>query len=430
MCMLTDNDRILLTVSGGVDSMVMLELFAHSSFAFGIAHCNFQLRGSDSDADEQLVRETAGRLAVPFHNIRFETEKHAKKRHISIEMAARELRYGWFKELAEIHGYTRIATAHHREDAEETFILNLSRGCGIKGLHGIPPVSGNIIRPMRHLSKKTLKTFAEKHGIIYREDTSNNEDICRRNIVRHHVLPALRRLHPHFDTNMDKSMRILHAQEEIYFHHIREVAARLLQPDGYGYSISMCDVTGLPFPETYLYEILHPYGFNEQQIGNLFDAGTGSKGRHWVSRSHQLWRHGDRLILQPLQNEPPTKYLILQTEDGIRTDCPFLQFQTGINDGICPHDPKTASLDMGMLSFPLQIRYWQPGDRFVPLGMKGTKKLSDFFTSLKMDIAQKGRTPLLCNGNGDILWVVGHRIDNRYRITDKTVRMLTIHFIP
>ena len=216
-----------------------------------------------------LARETAEQLGVPFHNTRFKTMAYAAKRGISMEMAARDLRYAWFRQIAETYGYTKTATAHHREDAEETFILNLGRGSGIKGLQGIPTISGNVIRPMRYFSKQELMAFASEQGITYREDSTNNEDICQRNIVRHHVLPVLRRLNPSFDSNMEKSMRILHAQGAVYFNHIKEVAARLLQPEDCGYSISMESVAELPFPETYLFEILHPYGFNTEQIASL-----------------------------------------------------------------------------------------------------------------------------------------------------------------
>lgn len=427
-CRITEKDNILLAVSGGVDSMVMLELFTGSRFRFGIAHCNFKLRGEDSDADEELVRETAERTGIPFHSIRFDTMAYASKRHISMEMAARELRYSWFRKISGQYGYTHIATAHHREDAEETFLLNLSRGSGIKGLHGIPPVSGDIIRPMRYCSKSELIQFAQENGVRYHEDSTNCEDICKRNVIRNHILPAMRLLGPSFDSNMDKSMRILHAQESIYFHHIREVASRLLRPDDNGYSISMESVLELPYPETYLFEILHPYGFNTVQLMELLQTPPDSKGKLWISKSHSLWRHGERLLLQPLQNEQIMHYLIRQTPEGIQSQCPFLHFQTRPNDGNISSAGNMADIDIGLLQFPLLVRNWKKGDHFVPLGMCGNKKLSDFFTDLHIDRAQKKRIPLLCNGNGDIIWVVGQRIDNRYRITGSTTGILTIQY--
>ena len=380
-CRITENDHILLAVSGGVDSMVMLELFARSSFKFGIAHCNFKLRGKDSFADEQLVRETAGRLGAEFHFIRFNTMAYANKRHISMEMAARTLRYSWFKEITDSFGYTHVATAHHREDAEETFLLNLGRGTGIRGLYGIPPTSGNIIRPMRYFSKNDIIGFASEQGVAYREDATNNEDICQRNIVRHHILPELRKLNPYFDSNMDKSMRILHT-----------------------------------------------YGFNIEHIETLLNPNTGDKGKRWFRKSHCIWKYGDDLILQPQQNDTPDCHIIRQTPDGLQHNCPFLHFEIQTKNGTFTPDNNVAYLDMDKLIFPLKVRYWQAGDRFVPLGMLGNKKLSDFFTDIKLNGAQKELTPLLCNGNGDILWVIGHRIDNRYRITGITARMLVIHY--
>ena len=426
-CRIMEEDRILLAVSGGVDSMVMLALFARASFKCGIAHCNFQLRGADSDADEQLVRERAGQLGLPFHTIRFNTMAYAGSRGISMEMAARELRYAWFKELCEKQGYTRIATAHHREDAKETFILNLGRGSGIRGLQGIPPISGNIVRPMRYFSKQEIMAFAAEQGIPYREDSSNHEDICQRNIVRHHILPALRRLNPNFDSSMDKSMRILQAQGAVYYNHIREVAARLLQPDGSGFRISREAISGLPFAETYLFEILHPYGFNEAQIQSMAATPAHSKGKRWESESHCLHAHGNELLLQPKQ-EPLPLYSLQLTADGTVSGCPFLHGMVTENRQPLPTDPSHACFDTDRLSFPLQVRYWQPGDRFVPFGMNGSKKLSDLFTDLKIGCGQKERIPLLCNGNGDILWVTGCRSDNRYRVTQKTTRVLILQY--
>jgi tRNA(Ile)-lysidine synthase len=408
--------------------MVMLELFARSPFKYGIAHCNFQLRGADSDADGQLVRERAGQLGVPFHTIRFNTMAYAGNRGISMEMAARELRYAWFKEISGTNGYTKIATAHHRDDAEETFLLNLSRGCGIRGLHGIPASSGNLIRPMRGFSKQEILQYATANGIRFREDATNGEDICQRNIVRHHILPAFRRLNPQFDTNMDKTMRILQSQEAVYFHHIREVGERLLQPDGDGFRISREALSQLPFAETYLFEILHPYGFNEAQIQSLLATSTDSKGKRWESGSHCLRAHGNEFLLQPVQEPLPT-YRLQLAENGTVSGCPFLHGWVTENTQPLPTDPSHACFDTARLRFPLQVRYWQAGDRFVPFGMTGSKKLSDLFTDLKIDCGQKKRIPLICNGNGDILWVAGHRSDNRYRVTPQTTRILTLHYL-
>lgn len=427
VCRITEDDHILLAVSGGADSMVMLELFARSPFRYGIAHCNFQLRGADSDADEQLVRERAGRLGVPFHTIHFETEKEAMENGVSVEMAARELRYGWFNLIAQQHGYTRIATAHHRDDAEETFLLNLSRGCGIRGLHGILSASDNLIRPMRDFSKQDILQYATANGIRFREDATNREDFCQRNIVRHHILPALRRLNPQFDTNMDKTMRILQSQEAVYFHHIHEVRDRLLQPDGDGFRISREEISRLPFAETYLFEILHPFGFNEAQIQSITATPANTKGKRWESGSHHLRAHGNELLLQPVREPLPT-YSLQLTENGTVSGCPFLHGRITGNTQPLPTDPSHACFDTDLLSFPLHVRYWQPGDRFVPFGMSGSKKLSDLFTDLKIDCGQKRRIPLICNGNGDILWVAGHRSDNRYRVTRKTTKALILTY--
>ena len=427
-CGIRENERLLLAVSGGVDSMVMLHRFVSHGFPVGVAHCNFQLRGADSDADEAFVQETAERYGLPFFHIRFDTTAYAASKGVSIEMAARELRYAWFREIAAQQDYRLIATAHHRDDAEETFFLNLMRGCGIKGLHGIQPLSNGIVRPLRCFSRQEIADYAKAHGIAYRQDKSNSDDRFRRNYLRLHILPALRELQPSFDQNMLKTMRILQEQENIYFHHIREVSEKLLHAEADGYKLYWEEVAKLPYPETYLFEILHPFGFNESQTTALFAAGGQTKGKRLESRTHCLWTHGNNLFLRPLQTETPRTYTLSLTPDGLQTDCPFLQ--TDIRDGIpaFSKDTHQACFDMDRLSFPLHIRYWQEGDRFHPFGMKGSKKLSDFFTDRHIDSGSKGKIPLLCNGNGDILWVIGHRSDHRYRVRPDTARTLILEW--
>lgn len=427
-CGIRENERILLAVSGGVDSMVMLHRFVTHGFPAGVAHCNFQLRGEDSDADEAFVRETAAHYGLPFFHIRFETTAYAETHGLSIEMAARELRYAWFREIAAQEGYRLIATAHHQDDAEETFFLNLMRGCGIRGLHGIQPLSGGIARPMGCFSRKEIEAYAEANHIPFRQDKTNGEDRFRRNHLRLHILPALRKLQPTFDQSLLKTMRILQKQENIYFLHIREISEKLLHADEDGYRLYWEEVGKLPYPETYLFEILHPFGFNESQITSLAAAGAQAKGKRLESRTHCLWMHGGMLLLRPLQTESPKTYSLGLTPEGLHTDCPFLK--TGIHNGIPAFsgNPRMAFFDMDRLSFPLHIRYWRDGDRFVPFGMTGSKKLSDFFTGLHIDNASKKRIPLLCNGNGDILWIIGHRSDNRYRVRKDTARTLILEW--
>lgn len=432
-CCITSDDRILLTVSGGVDSMLMLELFARSygeqvAEKLGVAHCNFQLRGGEADADEQLVRESAAARHLPFYCTRFDTVTYAESKGISIEMAARELRYAWFEVMAGTHGYTRIATAHHRDDAEETLFLNLMRGSGIKGLHGILPLSGKLIRPMRCFSRKEIETLAETAGIVFHTDRSNNEDTYRRNYIRHHILPAFRELHPSFDHNLEKSMHILQAQEEVYFHHIQETSRKLLHADGKGFRLLREEITALPYPQTYLFEILHPFGFNGQQTDGMLRTTEETKGKKFTSSTHCLWIHGKEWLLQPLTDEAPANYSIAYTNGRWQTDCPFLQLQIIQGETKISKQPHCACLDFGKLEFPLLVRYWKPGDRFVPFGMKGMKKLSDFFIDRKIPKERKDRIPLLCNGNGDILWIVGLRSDNRYRVTEKTTETLILTY--
>lgn len=434
-CSLRRDDRILLTVSGGVDSMLMLELFvrlygAERSVALGIAHCNFQLRGKEADADEQLVREKAGKEGIPFYSMRFDTAAYAREKGLSIEMAARELRYAWFEEVAAAHGYTRIATAHHRDDAEETFFLNLMRGSGIRGLHGIRPLSGKLMRPMLCFSRAEIESLAAAMDVVFRTDSTNSEDIYRRNCIRHRILPALREMHPSFDRNMEKSMHILSAQEELYFRHIGEVSGRLLHRDGDCFRLLRKEIDALPCTQTYLFEILHPYGFNVQQTADMLRCTEKTKGKKFTSPGYCLWIHGDEWLLQPLQQPALQTFAIHHADGELQTDCPFLKLQLVPEGTEIPKDSACASLDFGRLEFPLRIRYWQRGDRFVPFGMKGMKKLSDFFIDRKIPKERKDRIPLLCNGNGDILWIAGLRSDNRYKVTPETRQILIVNYLP
>ncbi len=415
-CLTPDGTRILLAVSGGVDSMLMMELFSKSDFPFGIAHCNFQLRGKASDEDENLVRTQAEKKGIPFHSIRFETTAYARQKGISIEMAARELRYDWFHKLAEKYGYERIATAHHKDDAEETFFLNLCRGTGLKGLRGIQTTDGQLIRPMLCFSRREIEQLAEQMQLQHHEDQSNQEDIYRRNYIRHHILPAFRTYFDHFDQGMEKTMDILQSQEKIYRQHIDREKERLLHKDSEGYYLLWNELDTLLCPDTYLFEILKPYGFNIAQIHDILGITSQKTGKRTDSSTHCLRLHGDRLLIRPLQTEALSDCFIRQTESGWQTDCPFLEVEAEKDAAHILTEPGTASLDATKLVFPLRIRHWKEGDRFVPFGMKGMKKLSDFFTDQKIDRGQKNRIPILCNGNGDILWIIGYRTDNRYRV--------------
>lgn len=412
-CSIPNNARILLAVSGGVDSMVMLDIMKGLPYDIGVAHCNFHLRDQAADEDEIFVRQTASNLSLPYFCAHFDTRKHAKENKLSIEMAARELRYRWFGQIAGSHGYSHIATAHHQDDAMETFFLNLCRGTGIRGLTGIRACTGNIIRPLICFSREEIRQYATDHHIAYHEDATNREDTYRRNYIRHHIIPAFRQLYPSFDRNMAKSMRILQAQEEVYRHHTDEIGSQLMQKDEAGFRIDRSALQNLPFPDIYLFEMLHPYGFNMTQVQAVLQNPSGRKGRHYRSKSHQLWLKEGELLLRPTEEEPQFPELVI---DMVRKE----QFKGYETDG------KSAYFDANSLAPGLHLRFWQHGDSFVPLGMQGRKKLSDFFNDLKIDGYQKSRIPLLCDGNGEIAWVVGYRSDQRFRVREETRNILIV----
>ena len=406
-CRMPDDARILLAVSGGVDSMTMLDLMKGLSYPLGVAHCNFQLRGKASDEDENLVRRQAERLGLPFYGIRFPTKTYANTHKLSIEMAARELRYDWFRQIAATHHYTHIATAHHQDDAQETFFLNLTRGTGIKGLHGILPRNGDLIRPMLAFSREEIEAYARQHHLVFHEDESNREDRFQRNYIRHHVLPVFRSRFPAFDRKMTQSMEVLRMQEVVYQDYIRRLREEIVAEESVGFRIPLRPLSRLPHPSAFLYEVLHPYGFNLVQIQDMLEEGTHQKGKKWIGDNHWVWLTGEALLLRPAEQPPVSVELTYETVD-------MQAFQ-----GFSP-DCHRAYFDAEKIQEPLQIRYWQEGDYFFPLGMQGRKKLSDFFNDLKTDGFQKRQIPLLCNGNGDILWVIGYRSDNRYRVCETT----------
>lgn len=418
-CKLADNDAILLTVSGGADSMVMLDILAGLPYRLGIAHCNFRLRGKASDEDEAFVRDAAKAKGIPFYCKRFDTENYSKENKISVEMAARELRYEWFQEIAEKENFSHIATAHHLDDSQETFFLNLCRGTGIKGLTGINPHSGNIIRPLIDFTREQIELYAMENQIEYHTDATNLEDKFKRNYIRHHIIPAFKSRFPSFERKMQENIRILQAQEAVYERHIQEVRDIVMQKEEEGFRISVKKTMELPYASTYLFEILHPMGFNMEQIESILSEQENRKGKKWLSQHWQLWATEEFWLLRPnnCSNTNETKFCH-------ETDIEYEIVEIGQFKGFS-NNPNHAFFDADKIIPPLQVRFWQNGDSFIPFGMTGRKKLSDFFNDLKIDCYQKRQIPILCNSNGDILWIIGFRSDNRYRI-DKNTRRVCI----
>ncbi|HET6225245.1 MAG TPA: tRNA lysidine(34) synthetase TilS [Bacteroidia bacterium] len=425
-------DKILLTVSGGIDSVVMCELFHKAGLQFAIAHCNFQLRADESEGDEQFVKKLAATYKVAFHHTRFDTKTYVKQHKLSTQAAARELRYDWFEKIRKENNYHYIATAHHQGDVIETFFINLIRGTGISGLRSIVPKQGKIIRPLLFTTRKAIQAYAEKNKITYREDSSNASDNYLRNKIRHHLLPVLNEFSPVAESSIMHSIEKLRDAEIVYKQTIDEVRSRICKAERDTIRISISELKKLNPVSAYLYELLKPYGFKGSVTNDILSILNEVSGKEFFGTTHRLVKDRDFLLLQPLPStlEIPQVYLISKDQLDLETPVFNLEFRTE-NFSSEKTISKTADIvmiDLDKLKFPLTIRKWQTGDRFQPLGMKGKKKLSDFFIDKKLSLLEKESTWLLCSDD-EIVWIIGLRLDERFKVTEKTKTVFCISLI-
>ena len=441
--LIAEGDKLILALSGGIDSMVLADLSLKTKVEFVAAHCNFHLRGEESDGDEKFVRDYAERNGIQCFVKHFETEKYAEKTGISIEMAARDLRYSWFEELRQQLNYDKIAVAHHADDQAETFFINLLRGAGLNGLKGMKPQNGVIIRPLLWASREQIRRYAAENHIIWHEDHTNAESVYLRNKIRNRLLPAFDELHAEARQGLYKSLEHLSAENELYRSLLKEKLAQIVEQGGdvqrFPYSAFLdCFVprndakrlSEVKVPEPVegpvcsfqlLFEWLRQYGFNTDQCRFIYDAiGTGV-GNQYCSTTHRLVIGRNELQLTEIKSVEDVEIQIEVGQEGITLPIHlrFTQFDK-TPDFVIDKSPEVAQLDFDKLHFPLTLRHWHYGDRFHPLGMKGSKLLSDFFVDQKFTEWQKRNVWLLVSADGDILWVVGYRIDERYKVTIST----------
>jgi tRNA(Ile)-lysidine synthase len=406
-------DRILLAVSGGIDSVVMAHMFHAAGYDCAMAHCNFQLRGEESDGDEAFVRELASSLEMPVYVKCFEVDKVAEEKGISIQMAARELRYDWFRDLLKGESLDLVATAHNKNDSVETFFLNLSRGSGIRGLKGIAPRRGHIIRPMLFATRQEIQAYRQELGISFREDASNFETKYQRNKIRHDVIPVMEQLNPGFVESMCRSMNQLGEMYLIYEDTLDQKRTVLFKEHQGRILIDLRELAGLHPLNTWLYELFSPFGFSRAQCEGIEKIMEAEPGRRSISPSHQLYKDRDQLILIPSPRNSFDRYYLDGPEK--HSYLPFAMDMEVLDReelGEIPGDPRIACLDLDLVQFPLTIRRWMYGDYFYPLGMDQIKKLSDFFVDEKIPVPEK-RAP----GSGlrkKIVWIMGQRIDHRF----------------
>jgi len=425
----TRGQRILLTVSGGVDSMVMFSLFRECGYRVGVAHCNFQLRGEESDEDEVLVAREAERCGVPCYNRRFDTAGEMERTGESMEMTARRLRYAWFEELRQQEGYDLIAIAHHADDSIETFFINLLRGTGLRGLTGINIQIGRLIRPLLFASRKEILEYAVAKHIPFREDSSNRSTKYLRNKIRLGLVPRIREINPKFTDLMRRNIGRLEDAQLFIDGAIGVVRRTAVDSAGGIDTIRVADIDPA-FPRDFvIYELLNSaYGFK----GDVIDAlcrtlEQGGSGRRFYAREHVAYVDRGTIVVGPIPSDDPCETKV--ERGALRSYCgnSVLYYErcdidTIKNFGV---PENVAQLDLDKLRYPLTLRRWREGDWFVPFGMTGRRKVSDFLIDRKVSMAEKGRQFVLLSGD-DIVWLVGRRIDDRYRLTRDTESVLRI----
>lgn len=424
----TEN-KILLAVSGGIDSVVMCELFHLAGLKFGIAHCNFQLRDLESDQDEEFVEGLSAHYNVSFHNTTFDTASFAKENKHSIQVAARELRYTWFEKIRQEYNYHCIATAHHLNDSIETVLFNFSRGTGIAGLHGILPKQGAVVRPLLFVTKQDIEVFAKKKKLNFREDSSNASDKYTRNKIRHSIVTLLKKLNPDFERAAAGTIQRLIDTEQIYEQAVANQRAAIVKTTNNTTTISIRSLKKLNPIQAYLYEFLKPFNFNSATIDELKEALNGESGKQFFSATHRLIKDRDTLIIKELRDSKALTnsiYKLKKNQKELLTETFKLQFKK-LKIYKISSASSSATIDLKKLEFPLEIRKWQKGDFFYPLGMKGKKKLSDFLTDKKFSLFEKENTWLLLSGN-KIVWVIGLRMDERFKVMETTDEVLQIEF--
>jgi tRNA(Ile)-lysidine synthase len=414
---------LLAAVSGGMDSVLMVHLLKSSGYNFSIAHCNFQLRRDEANADQEFCRQLARQNNVPFHTINFDTLNHAAVKKISIQMAARELRYQWFEQLKQQYNYSAIALAHHQNDAIETILLNLVRGTGIAGLHGILPKNGPLVRPLLFLSRDGIEEIIKENGINYVEDSSNSSVKYARNKLRHEVVPKLRELNPALENTFEKNLEHFREMEILLELRTAELKKELFIANGDEIHLQTGTVKKLRPQRLLLFKLLQEYGFNETTVDDLITALDKHPGKIFEAAFFTLILDRDKLIITKKNNKKQEEISITTSDNTVNYGNYKLTLLHDDTPLIIKDNPMAASVDAARLVYPLSMRAWRQSDSFYPLGMKTRKKLSDFFISLKIPLHKKNEVPLLINGNGEIIWIGGYRLDERYKVTHNTKKV-------
>ncbi|WP_343486164.1 tRNA lysidine(34) synthetase TilS [Allomuricauda sp. d1] len=415
--------KILVACSGGLDSVVLAHLCYKLQLEFALAHCNFKLRGDESDGDQQFVEELGKRIDVQVFTRTFDTLGYINKKGGSVQMAARDLRYAWFQELQKNKNFDFLLTAHHADDSLETFLINLSRGAGIDGLSGIPEQNGNIIRPLLPFSRKELLAFAKEQDLQWREDSSNAETKYLRNKIRHEVVPLLKELHPAFLKNFQSTQSHLHQTQVWLEEQIKIIKQKLFIEYDNIIKIKIEELKEIQPITSSLYFLFSEYGFTE--IENLKDLLKAPSGKFLASKTHRLVKDRNYLLLSENGEVVSEHHQIGEAQTVVHD--PF-QMKIETVDTLENPSKNTIYVDKETLNYPLLIRKWQNGDYFYPFGMKRKKKVAKFFKDEKVDILSKEKQWLLCSGD-EIVWVIGRRADDRFKVTRETKNILKLTIV-
>tara|TARA_B000000565_G_C23781973_1_gene376315 strand:- start:429 stop:1751 length:1323 start_codon:yes stop_codon:yes gene_type:complete len=412
------DQKIILAISGGADSVCLMYIFLELGIDFELAHCNFNLRGSESEDDEVFIKELASKHKLKLHLKKINTQEYALSRNISIQMAARDIRYEWFNYLKDKNNAHYIATAHHLDDSIETSLLNFIRGTGINGLRGISSKRDNIVRPLLSLTRKEIEEYLNSKNFTFRNDSSNKSLLYKRNKIRHQLIPLLEEINPRIRFTISNNINRMLEVEQVFKNSIDKVLARLIyKKDQYIY-VSKDELIKNNPVRTYLFELLKPYKFN--QIDDIYRA-LDSHGQEFFSITHRLIIEKDELVISQINFKKEKKDFFI-SKNNSQISYPIHLRLTTKNIDTISQNTYIAHFDYEKLIFPLKLRKWKNGDKFIPLGMNNFKKLSDFFIDEKYSKIRKEQQWLLCSAN-DIIWIVGSRIDDRYKVVSTTKKL-------
>ena len=403
--------KLLIAISGGLDSVVLFHLLHKLNYDVSLAHCNFKLRGKESDLDEEFIKNLNQISSNQIFTIIFDTEKYAKEHKLSTQIAARELRYNWFQKLITEHKFEYVLTAHHADDNLETFLIHLTRGSGLDGFTGIPKVNGNIVRPLLAFSRKEILNYAKDNDIEWREDASNASNKYIRNKIRHQVLPVLKEINPSILDSFATTLENLQESKQIIEDRIENIASEVLEKEANFIKIDIEKIKELSNSKAYLYQLLKSYHFTEWN--DVYDLLNAQSGKQVFSKTHRLLKDRDVLILSKMDLSNSIE-MAFQIEEEITeiTNPIHLTFKEVIEKST--ENKQTIYVDKDLLKYPLMLRKWEKGDYIYPLGMQGKKKLSKYFKDEKFSLIDKENTWLLCNAENQIMWIINHRQDRRF----------------